>query len=425
MPGPFAQRVAGRSGRTSRFLLDWNAWDGLNDDGRLVARTGQVATLTRGGTVGAAIAVDARGSQRMVGSIEPRFQHQYDATRGLWTARGLMLEGANRRNLVLQSDALATGWTPGGTCTANNAVGIYAGRSFSRINNPNGGSLRRDITLTGDGTKGFAMLVKQDGSAAGWSYFLLYDATAGAFRGSLKYTVAANGVVSAVAASGSTSVFRSVPLADGVYRIEGAAGGCIAANANRFYANDTGGDATLASVLAAGCQAENATFPSSDIPTTTAEVTRTADDFTFPFDWALADFTVLVIVDVPFGCDATYDNFLNIGNTSNGAEIYMHQNGSVYPEIRGTPNAPGAASVVTPGSTATLCAQFRDWGSGPSCRLDAGGGFGAWSAASNARAALGAALIRLNGGSNGGAYAPYQALRLAAGLQTRTWMMAA
>jgi hypothetical protein len=91
------------------------------------------------------------------------------------------------------------------------------------------------------------------------------------------------GVPSLSTIAGAGTLFTPQALTGGWYRIAFSATGVIAANSNRcgiFPARVAGATGT---VYAWGFQPENATFPSSYIPTTTAAVTRAADALSFPF----------------------------------------------------------------------------------------------------------------------------------------------
>jgi len=94
--------------RTSRFLLDLVAADGADSDPNLGLahllpriRSGHIATFARGGTAGAATAIDANGVLYPVGTSTPRLSWPADPTTGL-RVPGWLLEPA-RTNSVVQS----------------------------------------------------------------------------------------------------------------------------------------------------------------------------------------------------------------------------------------------------------------------------------------------------------------------------------
>jgi hypothetical protein len=190
---------------------------------------------------------------------------------------GILLE-AQATNLVIQGDvpSTANGWTATGTTPLSPTV--YAGRQFAFINNGPGGALFRAVTFTGNGTKYYSFLVKQDGAVTGGVATLIYDNTAGVSRGNVSASIDASGVVTTSVSNGAT-VLRVEPLADGVYRVHAQVTGVIAANANRVYLCN---NSTATSYLVSGVVAQDQYSPAL-IPTTTGTVTTGAETFTLPF----------------------------------------------------------------------------------------------------------------------------------------------
>src|SRR3990172_1003557 len=292
--------------RKSRFLFDWNFADGLTSTGGIVARTGQVGTFARGGTVNVASALDANARYFFPGYKAPRFHR--DPTSGLY---GVLLEGA-RTNPVIQSDALNTGWTLA-NCSATNAYATHAGRPFSRITGMGAGTeAYRTVTLTGDGVKAFSLLVATDGTA-GTFFAGIYDATVATFRARAQITVAASGVVTAAIAEGT--LFGVIALADGAYRVLVASTSCTAVNTHRAYGALQAGGA-LTSVQISGVDVEDASFPSSVIPTTTTTLTRSADALSFAFLYPPGAMTVAAdfICNQPSSFDGSF--IYEIGTTA-------------------------------------------------------------------------------------------------------------
>jgi hypothetical protein len=226
-------------------------------------------TFTRADATTCATYVDVNGVIQTVAANVLRDEHYVDEH------RTTLIEDT-RTNLVLHSDALASGWTTGGTPT--NAVGTYAGRPFSRFTNPVTHELSRAVTLTGNTVKAFSCLVKADG-VNGDTYTGIWDATAEVWRVLIHYTVTGT-VVTAVLLHGTS--LRVEALADGVYRLSCVSIAAVAANANGVYANGTGG-AGLTTVLLSGFQVENAATCSSLIPTGAVTVTRAADVLQLPY----------------------------------------------------------------------------------------------------------------------------------------------
>jgi hypothetical protein len=199
----------------------------------------------------------------------PRFDHNPVTGESL----GLLVE-EQRANIVLQSQDLATTWgatsasvstntttAPDGTLTADTITA-----SSSTL-----GRVQQTITFTGDGDKAISVWLKA--GTAPTSVLKIDDSTAG-FVNRLSITVTwTAGVASAAASNGTLQGVDAFP--NGWYRIHGLAVGVVAANTNRYRieADSTNG---TGSVIAWGAQAENGTFATSYIPTTTAAVTRSA-----------------------------------------------------------------------------------------------------------------------------------------------------
>lgn len=324
MPSPTLRSPVGaRAGRNaSRFLFQWEAADGLDDLGRLVARTGQVGAFSCGGTVGARTYVDSAGRVALAGKQQPRFHHQYNPTTGLFESAGLLLEGY-RTNLVIQSDALtaANGWTVPGGMTATANYSRLGSLGLTRITGSSGNGVYRSVTLTGDGAKACSSVVQFDvaGTTIHW---LLYDGTAAAQRCQVTVTWASDGTATAVANAGTLVAF--VPLGEKAYRILAVSTSCIAANAHDTRAVQ-GGSAD--SVRVGGIDVENAVVPMpSIIPTGASIVTRTEDAFNFPF-LASPQASTWYGKAVEYGTVSTADGYYGVGSSTDAALFVMGSSG--------------------------------------------------------------------------------------------------
>ncbi len=142
-------------------------------------------------------------------------------------------------NLVTSPDALATGWTPGGTGTVTNAASSFLGRDYTNVVNTSNYQVARTVTLTGDGTKRFSILVHANGP--GSFKCGIYDNTASVYRGAALITIDGPGAVTAVAANGALSC--AVESMDGGlnYCVSLLAPSCVAAHANAVFAFDAVG----------------------------------------------------------------------------------------------------------------------------------------------------------------------------------------
>jgi hypothetical protein len=281
----------------------------------------------------------------------------------------------------------------------------------------------RAVTLTGNGVKAFAILLRSAGNS-GSSTIGLHDDTAAAWRARASYTVAANGVITAGAIDGS--VLGVEAIGEGVYRILMASTSCTAANTHSAYANASGG-ATLASAYVGGVQVEDAAVPSSLIPTTSAAVTRSADALSFPFNVPPRAMTVYVkIVERGTALLTGSNGVLGVGATvapafmllvdGSGHYRWEHRNGSDLSstaaaapslgqtvELRGILNADGSAQL---GQSINSAAEVV--------------------ASATAANALGSAwnnmTLVLNDWASEKGFGAFVAVRFAAGVQTMAYM---
>ena len=197
---------------------------------------------------------------------------------------GYLSEGA-RTNLVLQSSDFTATWTAIGTPTnaAGDAVG---GVTTQVIGDDSAVALEgygQNVTFTGNAVKTVSLFVKQGTSTS--SVIQLRDNTAGTNR--LLAAVTWSGTVPVVTMTTGTDL-TGTPVqlgTSGKYRLMFATTSVTAANTNALRILPAT-DAAL-SVLSTGTlecggvQAENGTFTSTYIPTTTGTVARNADVLTY------------------------------------------------------------------------------------------------------------------------------------------------
>lgn len=305
--------------RFSRYLFQAEFLDGLDYQGRIVARTGEIATYDRGGTVGAASGVDSNGNIYIPGYKTPRFHHQYNATTGLFEPVGLLLD-PSRVNQLLYSQALDTGasWSlqsatisanaataPDGTTTADKLVEAAVTDAHNVHQVP--ASAPSDNTLATlsafvkvSDTRTFCQLViaRKDGTYARAWFNLSTGATA-----TLNASAAASGIVKLI--NGWYRVWMSADVLSGGSTVTGYI--CVASADNT---DSYAGDITKG-LYVWGAQFENAAFASSYIPTTSAAVTRSADALSFAFN------------AVPQALSVYVDVVTYVGDYSSGAEYHL------------------------------------------------------------------------------------------------------
>lgn len=440
--------------RPSRFLFDWNALDGLDKDGRLVARTGQVGTFDRGGTAGAASTVDVNGWLFFPGYKTPRFYHRYDATSGLWTQRGLLLEGARASQLLYGSDLTnATNWpsviavTP--TLTTGQA-GAANGATLLTETGAAGSHEMRSVStyaITANTTQAIGAVVKANGRTKG--RIELFN---GADECGIDFDLTAVTVASFTGGSGSIS-------ASGIERLGGSrfwvwcagkvnAGSVTAAMAVELH--DASGNRSYTGDGASGIIFELITFEkdkafaSRPIPTVAAAVTRSADAFSFPWNVtpemvkAFGGITVflkmtelgasLVAADqVAFawcGSGATNPRFI-IYSPLAGQYAAYHNNGVGAQASTGTPSAVAGdvleLRAVLGGTAATEGMVTLGYSKNSATESVA-----ATSNSITLTSPWSAATILLGYGAGGGnGFGAYHTLRIAAGVQSMAYMRAA
>jgi len=272
-------QILPRAGRRSRFLLDWSADSCLERPDRLLtALTGQAATFARA-TVGTMI--DAGGRVNLAVHSEPRFEWVDLDGDGVRETPGLLLEGT-RTNLLLQSENFGATWATVGTPTRTVAAKLCGVLTLDLLGDDDGTALEgytQPASFTGNAAKAVSLHLAAGTSTS--TVVRLRDTTAAADR--LLAVITWSAGVPTVTMTTGTNLggTNGEFLSDGVYRFRFQTTAVTAANVNsvQLYPATTSGlaVATTGTVYAGGMQAENALFPSSYLPTTTATVTRNAD----------------------------------------------------------------------------------------------------------------------------------------------------
>ena len=274
-------QILTRAGRRSRFLLDWSADYCLERPDRLLtALTGQAATFARAyhGTM-----IDAAGRLNLAAHSEPRFEWVDLDGDGIRETPGLLLEGS-RTNLVLQSENFGTTWAAVGTPTRTAAAKKLGILTLDLIGDNDAAALEgytQTVTFTGNAAKAVSCYLAAGTSTS--TVVRLRDTTAGADRLLAVITWSAGVPIVAMTTGTNLGGSNGELLSDGVYRFRFQTTTATAANVNsvQLYPATTSGlaVANTGTVYAGGVQAEDALFSSSYVSTTTAPLTRTADNF--------------------------------------------------------------------------------------------------------------------------------------------------
>lgn len=185
----------------------------------------------------------------------------------------MLLEPAGT-NLCIESQEFNL-WTESGTCpvTANAYIAPDGTVTADLVSGGLIGVRDQAVTFTADGTKVWSIFMRQGQATA--NDLTIQDTTAGTARHTVRVTwVAAAPSLSTIAGSGT--LFAVEAFANQWYRISFTADGVVAANTNVLRITPDAIAGTNG-VYLWGSQAENATVPSSYIPTTTTSATRAAD----------------------------------------------------------------------------------------------------------------------------------------------------
>lgn len=351
---------------------------------------------------------------------------------GTFRGETAVLLEPQRTNLCIRSEEFDT-WSDnvGGMTTTSNAARAPDGTMTMDLVAGDGSGVAqgkvRAVTFTGNGTKCVSIYLRE-GTGDTRVEISVFDATASAFRHTVRVTWA-SGVPSVQTIEGSGTIFAlEGPFAGGAYRVSFTAEGIVAANTNRLIAYTAARAAAAGSVYLWGAQAEDATVPSSYIKTEGATVTRTADALYFPFIEP-PQASTLYLRMVEQGTFATeFSQYVSVSSapgdvprlavlSTTGASAYaLHETGSgAVTSFAGVTNSRGdllEMRVVLGADGSVLMAQTKNAGaelSGARSSLNALAG--AWSAP----------RLYINGANSNGA-AAYTHIVLANGEQSLSTM---
>lgn len=417
-----------RDRRYSRYLFDYSARFAIERNAEQ-AISGQAATWSRA-SIGTMIGSDGR--VHVAAHSQPRYQWFDLDGDGVRETPCRLLEDA-RTNLCLQSENFGTTWSATGTPTRSAAAHTKSGVILDLLGDDTGGAVefyQESITFTGNAQKAVSVFVKKGTSApASGSLIEIIDTTAaGAAR--LLATVSFSGAVPVVVMTTGTYLGYEV-LFDGVYRLLFTTTTVTATNANSIVVAPAGTSAEQGNIYIGGVQVEDAVCPSSYIKTTTATVTRAADSLTFPFNvppQALTLYVKGVVLATDF---ANNPYWADIG-LADGSEPHFFlytsgAQGSVAAQYKFGGANTGVATVGhTRGDTLEALGTLAADGTATASGAKNGGSAAtpASSAASSAPlpSAWSDTTLRLNGADSGKGFFAFQSVRIAAGVQSLTYM---
>lgn len=212
-----------------------------------------------------------------------RFDHRLEG--GVWVNKGLLIE-EQRANVCLRSEDFSTTWTNGNSTETTNATTAPDGNTTADEITDNatdaGHSVQQIITTTPVATMSFSVFLKNND--VGWARLVLYSSATPSNAVRAWFDLA-NGAVGTVENQGTgANASASIEnVGNGWYR-------CVISGRPATTGTNTGvnihlqtADAqttyigTGQSLYAWGAQVEVGAFPTSYIKTTTASVTRNAD----------------------------------------------------------------------------------------------------------------------------------------------------
>lgn len=341
------------------------------------------------------------------------------------------LPEGSRTNICLEAQTFATApWTVSGTqaVTPNSTVapdGTTTGDTLTAAGA--GDFLYQTITFTADATKALAIYLKAGTAAV--TTLMLRDDSAAAIRHRVDVTWTA-GVPSPATVSGSGTIYTTTQLSGGWYRIQFSVASVVAANTNtwRIYPAQVGGG--TGTVIAWGAQAENATFPSSYIPTTTVSVTRAADALSFAF-LPVPQVATLYVKGVEMGTliNGTNGRLIALGDPGVNTAFYVLPS-AASGNYRSTHKAGGSTVTSTAAAAPTLGqgVEVRAilYGDGSTAIgqsiASAAEAVAATSAANTLAAAWNPQTLYVNGESGAPGFFAFQSIRIAAGTQSLSTM---
>jgi hypothetical protein len=237
-----------------------------------------------------------------------------------------LLQEMSRTNLITLSEDLNS-WTDGGTPVITTGQADPLGGTAATLIEDNSAAAEeykaRSLTFTGDAVKGVSVWAKAHATnnPAGGGQVQIRDTTAGAYR--LQAVITFTLGVPSVAMTVGTHLFTE-RYVDGWYRFQFACSSVTAANTHQMRLSPAGTTVSaVGSMYFFGAQAEDATFPSSYIPTTGSTAARAVDSLTFPFLGRPQAMTIYLRFREMHTGTSSDLVFLALTNMATGARIYL------------------------------------------------------------------------------------------------------
>jgi len=204
---------------------------------------------------------------------EPRFD--YDPI--TLVCKGLLIEESRANKCPYSQDI--SSWTQFGsgsvTADAETAPDNTLTADLVETTVTTGSNFRfMSVSFTGNGEKVVSLFLKP--ASDGTNYILLRDETVPANRKGISVTWA-SGVPTVANVVGTGTIYPAQQYSNGWYRFSFSAANVVAGNTNRIRIYPSIDNIVSEKVYAWGVQAEDASFPTSYIPTTTTALTRNAD----------------------------------------------------------------------------------------------------------------------------------------------------
>lgn len=374
--------------RTS-LLLGYEAAD-HPDRGLYLTPTGALAHSRNS----LATAWDSRGGLTQVLAHQARLE-------SFGGVAGRPLEGA-ATNLCLRSENFGTTWAAIGTPTRVAAAKRVGMLVLDLLGDDAAGTLEgysQVVTFTANAVKAVAVYMAQGTSTS--SVVRLRDTSAAANR--LLATITWSGGVPSVAMTTGTLIGVENG-GGGVFRVLLQTSSVTAANTNQLeiYPATTSALVTTGTgtLYVGGVQAENALWPGSYLPTTSATVARVADVLTSSLLVDPQDCTVLFTSRRPTWADLSgalgaHQYALSWG--ASGARFALYGDASARNLVASLHDGSGAQTVsaAIPAGDIACAVQLTGFPDAPTVRLDVGGGFSSWSTATARIASWGSTLLAL------------------------------